>query len=153
MSPSKEKFLRVLSQSLNNIPTLLCQAAIPLDGSVQLRDPQTMETDHQTARDSPEVKMSSQWVHACLKLVILYIERGSYFASLPMGVQSWGLLNCCIVTVLGIFSWQELLVFADFAALLTLLAAYYNGTRVWMGYIIYLESAKGLNTVWSGVWP
>jgi len=49
ISPSKEKFIRVLTSLLTGIPAVLCTSAVPMDGSIT--DP---NTDSQTVIDEPE---------------------------------------------------------------------------------------------------
>ena len=39
LSPSKEKFQHVLKKTFDDIPMMLCAAAVPLDGSLEIQIP------------------------------------------------------------------------------------------------------------------
>ena len=39
LSPSKEKFQRTLKKTFTDIPAMLCAAAVPLDGSLEIKIP------------------------------------------------------------------------------------------------------------------
>lgn len=82
ISPSKEKFIRVLTSTLKGIPAVLCANAVPMDGSIT--DPHTdsrsVLDDQDASASKPDVAKSvsdfryyKELAHSWKPVVLLHV--------------------------------------------------------------------------------